>query len=127
AIVGPIDHHECPVRRHRQRRTTPRLGQQRLLAHEGAELLGPVVARDAAGHGAQPYAVASGQDHPPVSAHDRFPSCWRSLATRAVQPVWWLAPTPAPVSPSKYSWNGIRSRQCESAWNFSTAPSTGRR
>ena len=23
----------------------------------------------------------------------------------AVQPVWWLAPRPRPVSPSKYSWN----------------------
>ena len=30
--------------------------------------------------------------------------CWaRSCATSAVQPVWWLAPSPAPVSPSKYS------------------------
>ena len=29
--------------------------------------------------------------------------CSRSLATSAVQPVWWLAPRPAPVSPWKYS------------------------
>ena len=25
--------------------------------------------------------------------------------TSAVQPVWWLAPSPRPVSPWKYSWN----------------------
>ena len=31
------------------------------------------------------------------------PLCWRSFATSPVQPVWWLAPTPAPVSPWKYS------------------------
>ena len=29
--------------------------------------------------------------------------CSSSLATRPVQPVWWLAPRPAPVSPWKYS------------------------
>ena len=29
--------------------------------------------------------------------------CCISLATRAVQPVWWLAPRPTPVSPLKYS------------------------
>jgi hypothetical protein len=28
-------------------------------------------------------------------------------ATRPVQPVWCDAPRPAPVSPWKYSWNGI--------------------
>jgi hypothetical protein len=27
------------------------------------------------------------------------PLCCRSLATRPVQPVWWLAPMPAPLSP----------------------------
>ena len=32
-----------------------------------------------------------------------------SFATSAVQPVWWLAPMPAPVSPWKYSWNRMRS------------------
>ena len=31
--------------------------------------------------------------------------------TSAVHPVWWLAPTPRPVSPWKYSWNSTRSRQ----------------
>ena len=31
------------------------------------------------------------------------PLCWMSLATRPVQPVWWLAPRPAPLSPWKYS------------------------
>lgn len=40
--------------------------------------------------------------------------CWISLATSPVQPVWWLAPMPAPLSPWKYSWNGIRLRQCGS-------------
>ena|SRR5258708_7269703 len=37
------------------------------------------------------------------SCHSPF--CWRSFATSPVQPVWWLAPTPEPSSPSKYSWN----------------------
>src|ERR687886_2436102 len=32
-------------------------------------------------------------------------ACSSSFATSAVHPVWWLAPTPAPVSPWKYSWN----------------------
>jgi len=27
------------------------------------------------------------------------PNNWISVATRAVQPVWWLAPSPAPLSP----------------------------
>src|SRR6266404_7057487 len=27
------------------------------------------------------------------------PLCSRSLATKPVQPVWWLAPSPAPLSP----------------------------
>lgn len=31
------------------------------------------------------------------------PICCRSFATSPVQPVWWLAPKPKPVSPSKYS------------------------
>ena len=31
------------------------------------------------------------------------PYCWMSFATKAVQPVWWLAPMPAPLSPWKYS------------------------
>ena len=35
-------------------------------------------------------------------------------ATSPVQPVWWEAPSPAPVSPWKYSWNGIRSCQAGS-------------
>ena len=37
-------------------------------------------------------------------------------ATSPVQPVWWEAPRPAPVSPWKYSWNGIRSCQAGSRW-----------
>lgn len=31
------------------------------------------------------------------------PLCSINLATRAVQPVWWLAPSPAPLSPLKNS------------------------
>ena len=53
--------------------------------------------------------------------------CSRSLATTPVQPVWWLAPTPRPLSPWKYSWKGMYSRQCGSLWNSSTWPNTGRR
>src|SRR5262245_13426769 len=34
----------------------------------------------------------------------------KRLAISAVQPVWWLAPRPWPVSPWKYSWNRIGSR-----------------
>jgi hypothetical protein len=33
------------------------------------------------------------------------------FATRAVHPVWWLAPSPAPLSPWKYSLNSRQSRQ----------------
>jgi hypothetical protein len=32
-----------------------------------------------------------------------FGLCSISFATSAVQPVWWVAPRPAPSSPSKYS------------------------
>ena len=35
--------------------------------------------------------------------------------TSAVQPVWWLAPRPAPLSPWKYSWNSRLSRQAGSS------------
>src|SRR6516164_3245223 len=37
-------------------------------------------------------------------------------ATSAVQPVWWQAPTPRPVSPWKYSWKGSRLRQSRWVW-----------
>jgi hypothetical protein len=36
-----------------------------------------------------------------------WPTSISNEATKDVQPVWWLAPTPAPVSPLKYSWNGM--------------------
>src|SRR6185295_12768995 len=55
------------------------------------------------------------------------PFCCSSLATSPVQPVWWLAPRPAPLSPWKYSWKGTRSRQWGSRWSLSTVPKTGRR
>src|SRR5262249_22529824 len=35
------------------------------------------------------------------------PTSISNEATNDVQPVWWLAPRPAPVSPLKYSWNGM--------------------
>ena len=31
------------------------------------------------------------------------PKSWISVATSPVHPVWWLAPSPAPLSPWKYS------------------------
>ena len=31
---------------------------------------------------------------------------------REVQPVWWVAPRPRPVSPWKYSWNQSKSYGC---------------
>ena len=31
------------------------------------------------------------------------PESWMMRATQPVQPVWWLAPIPAPLSPWKYS------------------------
>src|SRR6185503_5708872 len=51
----------------------------------------------------------------------------RSWATSAVQPVWWLAPSPAPVSPWKYSEKSGRSRQWGSVWSNELSPKTGRR
>ena len=49
------------------------------------------------------------------------------LITSAVHPVWCEAPRPAPVSPWKYSWKGMRSCQAGSCWNSFTSPNTGRR
>jgi hypothetical protein len=42
---------------------------------------------------------------PPSSARlaSSRPKSWMVLATSPVQPVWWLAPSPAPLSPWKYS------------------------
>src|SRR3954453_5442 len=62
----------------------------------------------------------------PVSARSASSSGNRG-ATVPVQPVWWLAPMPAPLSPWKYSWKSSRSRQCGSDWNVSVPPYTGRR
>src|SRR5262249_9229891 len=60
-------------------------------------------------------------------SHDYSPLCWSSLATSAVQPVWWLAPIPAPLSPWKYSWTRIKTLECGSSWNVPSPPNTGRR
>ncbi len=49
--------------------------------------------RGRAGSSTQEFALASGP-----RASDSS-----SRSTSAVQPVWWLAPIPRPVSPSKYS------------------------
>src|SRR5262249_55937025 len=54
------------------------------------------------------------------------PKTWISVATSPVQPVWWLAPHPAPWSPWKHSKNSKPSRQGGSDWNFSAPPKTGR-
>ena len=48
-------------------------------------------------------------------------------ATRAVQPVWCSAPRPMPVSPWKYSWNGMLSLHRGSVASRSYQPCTGRR
>lgn len=89
ALVGPVDHHQRPMRGHRLRDPAASLGQERVLRDEGAELLGPLVAGDAAGHGAQAHPVPAGQDHRPAPAHRAAPSpiCRRNLPTSAVQPV----------------------------------------
>ena len=45
----------------------------------------------------------------------------------AVQPVWWLAPRPRPVAPSKYSWNSSRSSALPSGWPGASGPRNARR
>ena len=62
------------------------------------------------------------EQHGGVDLVDPHPAIRSTVATAPVQPVWWLAPRPAPLSPWKYSWNRIRSRQCGSFWNFSSPP-----
>ncbi len=44
-----------------------------------------------------------------------------------VQPVWCIAPRPAPLSPWKYSLNTMLSFQAGSVWRRSTMPNAGRR
>jgi hypothetical protein len=44
----------------------------------------------------------------PVCYLREYPARGRSsFAMIPVQPVWWEAPTPLPLSPSKYSWKGM--------------------
>ena len=65
----------------------------------------PVTSAPAAGGCTNPYLpVIVGRVLPlrTFSASRTFNS-WISFATSPVQPVWWLAPSPAPVSPWKYS------------------------
>jgi hypothetical protein len=93
------------------------VGQLRLddeLVVPGGEVLGlrgdPLLALLVRGWAHPPEAIGTG---PSVAGgHGGGPAgiaqpCGRSTrsAARAVQPVWWLAPSPAPVSPWKYSWN----------------------
>ena len=52
-----------------------------------------------------PAPARRSSERPQVSTARRRAVDSSSLATRAVQPVWWLAPRPAPVSPWKYSKN----------------------
>ncbi len=77
--------------------------------------LEPVVAGvDRAGIGGQClHGVAPPSDFLPAKASrtppssiflaSRNPKSWISFATTPVHPVWWLAPSPAPLSPWKYS------------------------
>ncbi len=46
---------------------------------------------------------------------------------RPVQPVWWLAPRPLPVSAWKYSWKGTCALQSGSRSKRFSPPNTGRR
>jgi len=69
-LVVAIDHHQSPVRGRNQSRPPPRLGEQRIGTHQRAELLGAVVAGEAARQGAQAHAVSTGEDDDPVPAHD---------------------------------------------------------
>ena len=91
---------------------------------------GTVVAGRAAAAGAR-RAGPGRRRWPPRPRPGRPPaSPWRrgasASATVPVQPVWWLAPSPAPLSPWKYSWKSRQSRQCGSSWNFRVPPKTGR-
>ena len=82
-----------------------------------------------------PAARARSLRHGPVSASSSSPSvgigaprCLRiRSATMPVQPVWWLAPRPAPLSPWKYSLKKMLSFQAGSVWSLSTQPWHGRR
>src|SRR5437868_571493 len=68
--------------------------------------------------------LATLSSFPPLSTP---PCCWMSIATRPVQPVWWLAPSPAPLSPSKYSWKRRYPSRPALPPNRSSWPSHGRR
>jgi len=48
-------------------------------------------------------------------------------ATSAVHPVWWVAPRPSPVSPSKYSLNVTWLRQSGDSEASTRLPSDGKR
>ena len=102
-----------------RRRRAPR--RARAVARLAAEPLEPdrgvdLVDRRAGAAGASPASARR-----PASRRLRAqrPASRNSSATVPVQPVWWLAPMPAPLSPWKYSWNSSRSCQCGSVWNFS--------
>src|SRR5205085_11426362 len=93
-------------------------GPQRLIHGMGrrtAALFLPVRALDAVHHLRFGSVLAP---LPPRSTPERYALITRS-ATRPVQPVWWEAPSPAPVSPWKYSWNGRRPCQAASVWKRS--------
>ena len=53
------------------------------------------------------HALARSVRHNQVRSLTVSPTSISNEATNDVQPVWWLAPRPAPVSPLKYSWNGM--------------------
>ena len=112
----------------RQRRAHP-VHQLRLGARDRQP------GRRALPHAHQPDRVDVGHEapvhvfEPPSAQEDRgvelvdpHPTIRRIVAIAPVQPVWWLAPSPAPLSPWKYSWKRIRSRQCGSVWKVSRPP-----
>src|SRR5262249_21281495 len=72
--------------------------------------------------------VAAGEvGHGWLLMASRSAVCMTRSATSAVQPVWWEAPAPRPVSPGKCSGKGSRSCQSGWVWNRPMSPKTGRR
>src|SRR5262249_35648204 len=88
----------------------------------------PAAARRTALRGAPRYGVASERSPSrKIVRASRQPTSWIIRATAPVQPVWCDAPSPAPLSPWKYSWKNTRSRHSGSSVYRGTQPCTGRR
>ena len=69
----------------------------------GVELVDDGIARPAAHGVAARYTRFRWMAFDSKASGVRYPRPWMTRATRPVQPVWWLAPSPAPLSPWKYS------------------------